>query len=508
MSTRWHPLSLSRVRPDIPGASFRLKPKRASVIKFDFRLAWILPAAILFSLPFVPEGYYTILGSTLAAMVACSLAMASVGYSLTSFISLVALTHLLFYPLAVLGNLLLPKPLVRWDLWVTSDLAMWGCALGVLALGLGAFIANHLVRPSRTSLLSSRTVVLPSFRFNLFLVLLIVPVVFMMLFLGVYYHSAITDYNFKNNSYRNIIELMLYISHAGIFLQTFRYCRTRLPRDGYWAIAFCLIHIIIFMPSGSRTRALGFTPLLFLAYLSWASTASKKLMVLLSSLVLIPTLIYGIGHYRNIKNVETRSFNEKLDASLLAVYATGGQEMQAIGSVISRFSDYTIVGRVIAYTPDQIKYRGFEHLDELWEIFVPGFLAVIPDRIDLNDGAVLCDLYNVTTTYRGGGSSPIMIIGDLFTRWGWPGVLLGMAVIGFILRLIDLRILFRWDTFTIIFYVIFGRLIVPLVSTSLVNVFVMFTRDLLLMVLIAYLLARLSNLNPTRHNQVLLGSHT
>ena len=174
-----------------------------------------------------------------------------------------------------------------------------------------------------------------------------------MLLLGVYYHSAITDYNFKNTSYLNIIEIMLYISHAGIFLQTFRYCRTRSPLDGFWAIAFCLMHIIIFMPSGSRTRALGFTPLLFLAYLSWASTASKKLMVLLSTLILIPTLIYGIGHYRSIKNVETRSFNEKLDASFLAVYATGGQEIKAVGSVISRLSDYTVVGRVIAYTPDR-----------------------------------------------------------------------------------------------------------------------------------------------------------
>ena len=119
---------------------------------------------------------------------------------------------------------------------------------------------------------------------------------------------------------------------------------------------------------------MGFTPLLFLAYLNWASTTSKKLIVLLSSMVLIPTLIYGIGHYRNIKNVETRSFNEKLDASLLAVYATGGQEMKAIGSVISRFSDYTVVGRVITYTPEEIPYRGFEHLDDLWQIFVPGFL--------------------------------------------------------------------------------------------------------------------------------------
>jgi hypothetical protein len=95
-----------------------------------------------------------------------------------------------------------------------------------------------------------------------------------------------------------------------------------------------------------------------------------------------------------------------------------------------------------------------------------------------------------------------MIIGDLFPRWGWPGVLLGMAVIGFILRQIDLRILYRWDTFTILFYVLFGRQIATIVSTSLVNIIVLFARDLLLMALLAYLLARLSNPKSSIHTPI------
>ena len=99
-----------------------------------------------------------------------------------------------------------------------------------------------------------------------------------------------------------------------------------------------------------------------------------------------------------------------------------------------------------------------------------------------------------------------MIIGDLFSRWGWPGVLLGMAVIGFILRLVDVRILIRWDTFTVLFYLLFGRFVTTIVTTSVVNIFVMFTRDLLLMAIIAYVLARLSNLNNSTHKKVLIGS--
>jgi hypothetical protein len=500
MSTRWQPLGFGSGRPEMPRASYKLKPKRASVIKIDARIAWILPVLILFSQPFIKAGDYSILVPALAATIACTLAVASVGYSPTSFVSIVALTHLLFYPLAAWGNLMLPTPFLRWDLWLTAKSAMWGCTVGILALGLGAFIGGRLARPPRASLPTSRTLVLPTFRFNLMLVLLIVPVVFIRLALGVYYHSSITTYDFTNSMYLNLLEILLFVSHAGIFLQTFRYCRTRSRRDGYWAIAFLVMQMVIFMPSGSRGSAFGFTPLLFLAYLSWESSTSKKLMAVLGTLVLVPALIYGIGHYRNVRNVDSLSFNEKLDASVhapLAFYGGGGAETKALGLVIARFSDYCATGRVIDYTPDWVPYRGDDQLDKLWQIFVPGFLGIIPDRINLDDGAELCNLYGITV-YKG-SSSPIMIIGDLFSRWGWPGVFLGMVIIGFILRQIDLRILFRWDTFTILFYVLFGRQIVTIVSTSLVNIFVLFARDLVIMALLAYLLARLGSHRSSIH---------
>jgi len=335
------------------------------------------------------------------------------------------------------------------------------------------------------------------------LFLLVLPVVFIQFALGVYYHSSITEFDFANSMYLNLLDILLFISHAGIFLQTFRYCRTRSPRDGFWAIAFFVMQMVILMPSGSRARALGFTPLLFLAYLSWESSTRKKLMVVLGTLVLVSALIFGIGHYRGVKNVSSLSFNERLDASVqspLAFYGEGGEETKALGQVISRLSDYCATGRVIDYTPDWIPYRGDDQLDKLWQIFVPGFLDIIPDRINLQDGADLCNLYGISV--YGGSSSPIMIIGDLFSRWGWPGVLLGMAVIGFILRQIDLRILYRWDTFTILFYVLFGRQIVTIVSTSLVNIFVLFARDLFLMALLAYLLTRLSNPKSSIHTPI------
>ena len=227
-------------------------------------------------------------------------------------------------------------------------------------------------------------------------------------------------------------------------------------------------------------------------------------MAVLVALVFVPALIYGMGQYRGLRNVELLSFNEKLDASVqspLAFYARGGRGLIPLAEVVSRFSDYTAVGRIIADTPDQIPYRGSEQLDKLWQIFVPGFLQLIPERINLNDGADLCDLYGITKSRFMTGTSPAMIIGDLFSRWGWGGVVLGMAVIGFILRQIDLRMLSRWDTFTVLFFVLFGRYVMTIVSSSLVNIVVVLSRELLTMVLVAYFLARLSNLKSPYYSQ-------
>ena len=465
------------------------------------RLAWIGLAAILFSLPFIKEGDYSTLASVLAATVACLLAMASVGYSLTSFVSIVALTHLLFYPLAVWGNLLLPAPAVRWDLWVNSDLAMWGCTVGVLALGLGAIIAGGLTRPARPSSFGSKYH-LSSFKFNVILSLLIVPVFFIELSLGLYFHSSITEYKLENNLYTNLLSLVKFIAYSGTFLQTFRYCRTRSSRDGYWALACCTLQILIFLPSGARGATFGFLPLLILAYLTWESGNYRKIMILLAGMSFILVFSYGIQMYRGVKNVEMLTFSQQFDSAVRSPFESdksGGGILLAAKVVTERFSDYVAVGKIMAYTPDFIAYRGSEQLDKIWQIFVPGFLDILPERINLNDAIDTCDLYGVTkSSIFMTGTNPVMIIGDLFSRWGWGGVVLGMAVIGFILRQIDLRIFYRWDTFTVILFILFSRHIITIVSASVVNVMVMFLRELLAMALIAYSLTFFANLNPPK----------
>ena len=65
-----------------------------------------------------------------------------------------------------------------------------------------------------------------------------------------------------------------------------------------------------------------------------------------------------------------------------------------------------------------------------------------------------------------------------------------MMIIGFILRQFDLRIFYRWDAFTIIYFVLLGRFIFCIPGGTILGFFVTCFRESLAMALIAYLLAR------------------
>ncbi len=452
----------------------------------DVRLAWLAVIAIIFSLPFVKGGGIWTLGAAGAAAIACLFAVASVGYSSTSFISIVALTHLIFYPLAAWGNLLLLEPAVRWDLWVDTNLAMWGCTVGVLALALGARLANLTNNRKMSS--EGRIFANPTqLKFNIFLASLVIPGTLIMGALGVYYHSAVTDYNFESAWSLNLISILLSIASCGVFLQTYRYTRTHSLKDLCWAAVLCLASIIVFIPSGMRGTAMGFLPLLILAFFTWETNIGRKILALAGVLVILFPLTAGMGVFRGEKEIQRLNFKQKMNIALEATVRQGEAAGAALPAIVSRFSDYVAAGRIIADTPGIIPYRGTEGMEDWWQIYVPGFLNIISNRINLNDGPEICIRYGVSQI--GGGSAPDMIVGDLFSRWGWAGVALGMMVVGFILRQLDLRIFNRWTTFTIIFYVMFGRFVVQMVSSSLVNIFLILARELAAMAIGSYFIA-------------------
>lgn len=431
-----------------------------------------------------------ILWSALAAATACIITLATVGYKLTSFVSMTAIYHLIIYPLAALGNLLLPEPVVRWDLWIDTHLAMQGCAVGILGLALGAWIANFSLGPQKVHAYGRYLKAPPSPRINILISLLIVPVALIMDQMSVYYHTAILESTLGAHEWVNLVGIIQYIAYSGIFLQVYRYTRTHSNKDAFWACGLCLMCILIFLPSGSRWSAYGFLPVLMLVFAEWESNTRKKIAVIGGSILVMLALTSGIGAYRNLRGLANVDLESKYAFALRSTLNPGASQDDIFGTIIGRLSDYVAAGRIIAFTPENIDFRGAESIEGFWQIYVPGFLNILPDRINLADAIELCDRYGITKTYIGGGSSPCMIIGDLFSRWGWPGVFLGMLVIGFVLRQFDLRIFYRWDTFTIIYFVLMARLILSISGGSLLQFCVTILRDALVMALIAYVLAQ------------------
>jgi hypothetical protein len=469
-------------------AAWQREPAWA-ISRWHIWVLWLIPLLLLLAALFMGEESAGILWSVLAAATACLIALAAVSYRLTSFVAIVALYHLIVYPLAAWGNLLLPEPTVRADLWLDTARAMQGCAVGMLALALGVWVANCLADPRQIHT-GDHTLAAPSAaRSNILLALLIIPIALLLVSLGAYYHMVIIEGSTAAQGWSNLISIVQYIAYSGLFLQVYRYTRTNSRTDAFWAGALALLCILVFLPSGSRYSAFGFLPLLLLAFSEWGPDWKKKIVIIGGSILVMLALTSGISSYRSIKGIDRANLEEKYSVALNSTLNPRSDQTDPWAVIIGRMSDYTAAGRIIAFTPDNLDFRGAEALESLWQIFVPGFLNILPDRINLADGAELCDRYWITKSYKGYGSSPCMIIGDLYSRWGWPGIFLGMLVIGFVLRQIDLRIFYRWETFTIIYFVLMGRLILSIGGGSLIQVCVTLFRDSLAMAAIAYLLA-------------------
>jgi hypothetical protein len=122
-------------------------------------------------------------------------------------------------------------------------------------------------------------------------------------------------------------------------------------------------------------------------------------------------------------------------------------------------------------------------------MFLPGFLR--PQVMLANDGARLALAYGVSIDDL--SSSPVMIIGDLYSRAGWSAVALGMTLVGFLLGWLDRLLLNRQALFSILLFALLGREIFSIVSMSLLNAFVLFTREVIVMYMLAFVLFRFAS---------------
>lgn len=464
----------------------------------DARWGLLLPAVVFLYCLVSETPNPRVALAVLAASIACMAAMMTVGFRLFSFITLVALGHLFYYPLPGFCNLLLEVPAVRADLWDSAELAMWGCTVGCLGLALGALLACLGGSRRRRIVLRAQGTA-SSFRFNLILFSLLPLVAYTQYLLGIYYHISLTgEYAFENSIYNNVLTIIAWIGYSGIFLQVGRYCQFRKLKDGIYALCMTIIAVLVYFPSGSRTAAIGFLPLLLICYLTLENRIHMKVAVLTVAILSVFLIVAVIGFYRSEIEAGGGSMEEKISTMEDAADMVIEEKVVAFTLIVRRFSDFVATGRIIEYTPSIFPFRGGENMEDWWQMFLPGFLR--PQVMLANDGARLALTYGVSINDM--SSSPAMIIGDLYSRAGWGAVALGMTLVGFLLGWLDRLLLNRLDFFSILLFALLGREIFSIVSMSLLNVFVLFAREVIVMSILAFVLFHfVSAENRKRINQ-------
>ncbi|MBI5249952.1 MAG: O-antigen polysaccharide polymerase Wzy [Desulfomonile tiedjei] len=451
-----------------------------------------------------------IASSAFFAAVACLLCIAATGHRLMSFVSVAALSHLVFYPVAATLNLMLEQPAVRSDLWASTPLAMWACALGCFAMAIGATLRHMAPRRNSSRTPSAKHFIIKAEANLCIWAAGLAPAVLLQLTLGLYDARFVEDVLGlieKTQHYNNVIAYLMRIAQVGMLLQLYRAMNTRSTRDFIVFFGMAAVFVLAFLPTGSRGLAYGWVPWFFVFYLTLERKSPRAASVLVVLLAVFSILTVVAGYYR-IGDQYGKQLADRYQsmAEIAANQSPTFDESKYLEPIVERLSDYTNTGRIIDYTPGTTPFRGAHGLDQLWIMAIPKIF--IRERATLASLDASMDDYGVTEAYLGRGSSPCMIIGDLFSRWGWAGVIVGMFLIGVVLAALSKYCLDGWTVQNICFYALFAPYVAGLHNVGVFVLVVSFTRELLICWLISKVMAFvLTGMFSKVQNRQLLGKN-
>jgi hypothetical protein len=284
-----------------------------------------------------------------------------------------------------------------------------------------------------------------------------------------------------------------YLSCAGIFLQIRRYLITRSRRDLIFTIIAVLLPILVYFPSGSRDRTLRVSiyPLI-ICLLGFQTRFSKKFFLGLAGVIMaIMVFMAGIEAYRgtiayNLGKADL-SFTDRSEILVKAFKGTFNKLEENSDSALRlwarRFADYVMVGAIVSVFPANFKFRSFAHL-EYWPVYLlPNPIRPATPDFDPRESAALSEKVKVG---RYSGSSPAMVIGDLYSRFSWLGIFLGMMFIGLLLRWLD-KLLSRFGLLETLIYGIFLIPLAKMPHDTLLALFLFLTRNMLIALVLAHI---------------------
>ena len=420
----------------------------------------------------------------------------------TSFYFIFIFGHIVQFPLPILMILGLSSPFLSIEpyLWPDTPASMWAMVVGMCGLLVAGLLNKVLffkANNRRKAPFSTRPWTTPIW-FNTALSLIGVGIAAFYISKGIYYHSAAGEYDIDASQTFGFVGYLAYVALMGPLLQVRRYLKSKSKVDLIYTFVNLGILFVTLAPSGSRRSALIVFVITGLYYFQHETNQKLKRVIFAIGVSMFMVLMPILQAYRTAGVAGANGFGERLvilKEFILTADFGKNESSEAFFFILGRrLADNMAVGYIVNRVPTQHEYWGYKDVASWPYYLIPSLLRPKNNTI-VNEmyGAVILDEYGFRGTTVIGGSSPLMILGDLYNRSGWIGIFVGMLVIGLFLKRIDVA--FEKDTFQrLIMWGLMMDTIMNIHNFLLIKLFMFFTRQVLIFYIIALVLDALLSL--------------
>ena len=425
------------------------------------------------------------------ALLLCIYALNIINYKILSPSFIFIIMHIIQYPIAafILGSLESKSLAVTMDEYDLTPFAMKFLILAMCGLISGIYFFNLLLRKKNTTKIES---LIPTH--SIIIITLLICYIFYIFFLIItktYFHINAGEFNFDNANTFGFVGYLSYLGYVGLALQIVNYSISKSNKNLYILLLYFFIVIVFMVPSGSRRFILLPILLSIVIYLAINKISYKRIIYFFSFTILLLFAIPILDFIRNDMSNHS-NFLVKFNSITAITKILDGKDFYTIIALLARrLTDYISVGFIYQYIViENHNFIGFGDL-----LAAPSFLIPTLIRPDLGLSFIYDAIIMEKIGFRLdiGGSSPMMLIGDLFFRGGYLSIFIGYFIIGFIFELISQRIISKPKIFGIIIFTLMFDSLSMMHSMTILKVFVLLTKQLIIFYLIAIIIIKINN---------------
>jgi len=287
---------------------------------------------------------------------------------------------------------------------------------------------------------------------------------------GILFHIAINpDYNFESGSVENLVKiinsaciipailLMVYNVKKGLNIKSF---------------ILLMIFILIYIPTGLRSATLIPVVIYIIVGLSYQKI-NVKLLIIFVVILFATIVVQG-----NIRVEEKDRSSELKDNVELFLF---------------RMSDLRNTGLMVDLHKKIYNTRYLENLDNYFYCYSPNIIRSFFDiSCNTNESTEFTREIGVAPAWS---SEPITIIGDSYSRFMIPGIILIGLIFGVLVGLIDALILRMREPFNLVYFILIAQLSFSVYSASILNMLLVMTRDSFLILIFLLIASSVGTFN-------------